>query len=156
MTPLVLVIVMILSGLILIAVEVIVIPGFGLIGILGGGVILAGGWVSYTQLSPGFGVLALVGGLVAAGLMLWLLPRTRAARSMVLRARHEGTALDPSFQQLLGQQGVALTVLRPSGTAEFDDRPVDVVTEGQFVEPGTAVQVIQVEGARVVVEPLGE
>ncbi len=154
MTPVALVILMIVIGLILIAMEVLVIPGFGLIGLLGGAAILGGGLIAYTQLSPAFGVLALVGGLVAAGLMLWLLPKTRVARSMVLHARHEGTALDPFYQELLGQEGVALTVLRPAGTAEFGDRPVDVVTEGQYVEQGTAVRVIQVEGARVVVEPL--
>ena len=153
MTPVLLVIMLIVTGLALIAVEVLVIPGFGLIGLLGGAAILGGGWISYTQLSPQVGVLALVGGLGAAGIMLWLLPRTRAARSMVLEARHEGTASDPSLHQLLGQRGVTLTALRPAGTAQIAGRPVDVIAEGQFVEPDVPVEVVKVEGARVVVEP---
>ena len=153
MMPVLLVILMIVLGLALLAVELVVIPGFGLIGVLGGGAILAGGWIAYSQLSPGYGALALVGGLAGAVLMLWLLPKTRAARSMVLQTQHEGTALDPYYQTLLGAEGVALTVLRPAGTAEFAGRPVDVITDGQYVEAGTALRVIQVEGARVVVEP---
>jgi len=153
MTPIALVIVLILTGLALVVVEVLVIPGFGLIGLLGGGAILAGGWISYSQLSPSAGVIAWAGGLAAAGLMLWLLPKTRAARKMVLQARHEGAASDPALAQLVGQEGITITALRPAGTARFDGRPVDVVSDGQFVEQDTPVRVVQVEGARVVVEP---
>jgi Membrane-bound serine protease (ClpP class) len=53
---------------------------------------------------------------------------------------------------LLGRTGVALTVLRPAGTAEIDGLRVDVVTEGDFIEAGAPVVVTHVEGVRVVVE----
>jgi len=55
---------------------------------------------------------------------------------------------------LLGQQGRSLTPLRPAGSAMIGDAKVDVVTEGKFVDTGTAVKVIFVEGNRVVVEPV--
>lgn len=57
----------------------------------------------------------------------------------------------PPHLDLLHQSGEALTPLRPGGTARFGDRRVDVVSEGQPIEAGTAVQVIAVEGHRVVV-----
>jgi membrane-bound serine protease (ClpP class) len=55
--------------------------------------------------------------------------------------------------ELMGQEGVALTYLRPSGTAQFGERRVDVVTDGKFVEAGTKVRVLKVNGFVVLVEP---
>jgi membrane-bound serine protease (ClpP class) len=57
--------------------------------------------------------------------------------------------------ELLGQEGIALTFLRPSGTAQFGDRRVDVVTEGKYVAAGAKVKVIKVSGSIVIVEALG-
>jgi len=56
--------------------------------------------------------------------------------------------------ELLGQEGLALTTLRPAGTAQFGERRVDVVTEGKFVEAGTKVKVIKVSGPIILVEPV--
>jgi membrane-bound serine protease (ClpP class) len=51
--------------------------------------------------------------------------------------------------------GVAVTDLHPSGTAQFGDERVDVVSEGSFVEAGTAVRVVRADGYRHVVRPVG-
>ena len=51
-----------------------------------------------------------------------------------------------------GMTGSAKTMLRPSGKADFGGHPVDVVTEGGFIEAGATVRVVLIEGARVVVE----
>jgi membrane-bound serine protease (ClpP class) len=56
---------------------------------------------------------------------------------------------------LAGKEGLASTVLRPSGIAEIAGRRVDVVAEGRFIEAGERIRVIKVEGNRVVVEPAG-
>ena len=53
----------------------------------------------------------------------------------------------------LGQVGVAVTLLRPSGTAEFDGIRLSVVTEGEFIAQDTPVQVVMVQGSRIVVRP---
>ena len=54
----------------------------------------------------------------------------------------------------VGEEGVALTILRPAGKAEFGAALVDVVTDGEFLERGAKVRVAMVEGERVVVEPV--
>lgn len=54
----------------------------------------------------------------------------------------------------VGEQGIATSVLRPSGKAQFDGEVVDVITQGGFVEPGKNVRVVEIEGARVVVEEM--
>ena len=53
---------------------------------------------------------------------------------------------------LLGAVGISMTVLRPAGTVRFADEFVDVVTDGSYIPAGTRVQVIEVEGNRIVVK----
>ncbi len=65
-----------------------------------------------------------------------------------------GYLAQSDIRNLAGQRGVAVTMLRPAGTAEFGDVRADVVTEGGFVAAGTTVEVIRVQGRRVVVRPV--
>jgi hypothetical protein len=58
----------------------------------------------------------------------------------------------PELLALLGAVGTAATMLRPAGMARFGDAYVDVVTEGGYVSAGTRVQVIEIEGNRIVVK----
>lgn len=54
-------------------------------------------------------------------------------------------------EDLLGVEGVALTTLRPSGIARLNERRYDVVTEGEMIQKGTPVKVVDVSGNRIVV-----
>ena len=58
------------------------------------------------------------------------------------------------FEGLLGREGVVVTALRPSGSADFEGRRVSVVSDGEAIPDGTRVRVINIEGNRVVVEAL--
>ncbi len=55
------------------------------------------------------------------------------------------------YTAYLGQFGTAVTLLRPSGTAEIDGVRLSVVSEGGFIAEGTRVQVVMVQGSRIVV-----
>jgi membrane-bound serine protease (ClpP class) len=57
-----------------------------------------------------------------------------------------------SLPLLPGMHGRALTILRPSGKAEFENHVVDVVTEGEFIAPETPVTIVSTDGMRVVVK----
>lgn len=59
-----------------------------------------------------------------------------------------------SREELIGKRGVTITPLRPAGTIEIDDERIDVVSEGEFLDKNVAVEVIHVEGMRVVVRRL--
>ncbi len=61
-------------------------------------------------------------------------------------------AAAPAGGAAIGEVGVAHSILRPAGRAEFGDRLLDVVTDGEFLDPGTAVRIVEVHGSRVVVE----
>ncbi len=154
MTPVIIVMGLMVLGLVLIAIEVLVIPGFGVIGLLGGAFCIGAGWVAYEHVSPGWSAATVLAGAVAGGMMFWLLPKTKAGKAMVLHTATTGKAARPELGLLEGREGVVVSDLRPSGAVEIDARPVDVVTDGQYVEKGTRVRVVRVEGTRVVVEPL--
>ncbi len=105
--------------------------------------------------------LALAVGLsgIAIAILAKYLPKTSFFHGLVLAGRNPaGAALSPTkseFTRLpVGAEGVARSILRPSGKAEIGGEFHDVITAGQFVEPGTRVRVVAVEGARIVVEPV--
>jgi len=55
---------------------------------------------------------------------------------------------------LVGKHGTTQSPLRPSGIALIDGKRVDVVSEGEFIDRDTAIEVTHTEGARIVVAPL--
>lgn len=153
MSMLLLVAVLFCVGIVLLLLEFFVIPGFGVIGVLGVASLLGAIGVSWWKLGPGEAAIALVLSVGVVGGLLWYLPKSRAGKAMVLSEVQLGTATVMALVEV-GNEGVAATPLRPSGMVRFADREVDVVSEGVFVDAGTAVRVTRVEGSRVFVEPV--
>src|SRR5690625_568690 len=78
-------------------------------------------------------------------------------RRLVLQDRTTtelGYVSNVSRLDLIGQEGVTLTPLRPSGTALIGDERVDVVSESNFIDKNINIKVVKVEGIRVVVREL--
>ena len=98
---------------------------------------------------------------VAAGCVLALvaakhLPDIPIANRLILtppadRPEPESDSAEPDAG-LLGQTGIAISLLGFAGMARIDGRRVDVITEGEFIPPGVAVRVVEVDGHRVVVK----
>jgi len=166
--------VLFLVGLALVLGEVLVHPGTILPGLFGAMLMAASlVWAMVDRypggpLVPDAGLLVvpLIRLAVAVGLagiaiafLAKYLPKTSFFHGLVLASHNPaGAALSPTkseFTRLpVGAEGVARSILRPSGRAEFGGEFHDVITMGQFVEPGTRVRVVAVEGARIVVEPI--
>jgi membrane-bound ClpP family serine protease len=158
-------------GLVLIGIEIFVLPGFGACGICGILCMLAGlGLVTLDKVPESgaeWGLLgvkvsqymfAMMGALALAFFIARFLPKMPYANRLVLNAPVEtpgGTELLPgagAAAELLGAIGTTSTPLRPAGVVKFADKFVDVVSDGGFIPAGTRVQVIQVEGTRIVVK----
>jgi membrane-bound ClpP family serine protease len=157
-------------GLILIGLEIFVLPGFGVTGISGIVLLVASlalvtlermpettqDWMSLGARLSVFGA-SLVAAIVAAFVLAWYLPHLPYASRLVLAPPGDGEegevpAGPEKYAALLGAIGVAATTLRPSGKARFGDDFLDVVAEGDFIDPGTRVQIIEIEGNRIVVK----
>ena len=141
-----------LAGIALLLVEMFLIPGFGVAGIAGFVAIGASIYLTFGDQALMVGAIAVVTGAVGLVLVFRYLPRTRAAHALVLEsAIGEQAPPRERLEPLEGAIGIAITDLRPAGTARFGQRKVDVVSDGEFVPKGSTVRVILVEGARVVV-----
>ncbi|MFG0213075.1 nodulation protein NfeD [Brevibacillus porteri] len=66
----------------------------------------------------------------------------------------EGYVAPRDQRELEGKSGIALTTLRPAGVVKVEGKRVDAVSVGGFIEAGTAITVVQVEGTRIVVAEL--
>ena len=167
---------LVVIGLVLIAVELLVTPGLGIMGLLGLGAFFAGLFMSLIGQGAAAAdflraALVLLGAfglmVVGAGMILKLLPRRRIFRGLALQTslasgsgleestsggqQNEAAGHPESYTPLVGTRGIALTDLRPAGVARIDNQRVDVVTEGDFIEAGSTIEVIADEEYRRVV-----
>lgn len=152
-------------GLVLLGVEVFLIPGFGIFGVLGGLGILGGLYMSLlgslptsTDFTRAGMVLSTTVLLIAvtAWAMIRSLPRSsRLAKSgiFLLERTERATGYESAHArtELVGMVGTAATDLRPSGTGIFGEERIDVVSESAWITEGTPIRIIAAEGYRHVV-----
>jgi membrane-bound ClpP family serine protease len=164
-------------GLILIGLEIFVLPGSAILGISGVVLVILSlalatlekkpettqEWLSFGKTLGGIGI-SLAGAILLVSLVAWYLPSIPWASRLILKPPTEGEGTVDEFadtlaagQQadlaaLLGAIGVAATTLRPAGLAQFGEDYIDVVTDGSFIAAGSRIQVIEIEGNRIVVK----
>jgi membrane-bound serine protease (ClpP class) len=151
-------------GLTLLALEMFVLPGFGIAGVLGIAALLGGLGLSMVGAGATWETMALAAGRVALALALAIgaavallpfLPRLPFGRGLVLKTEmvaREGFASPPeSDRRWLGKRGLVTSPLRPAGIAYIDGERLDVVSDGEFLEAGQPIEVVRVDGNRIVV-----
>jgi len=154
------------GGLLLLALEIFVIPGFGIAGVLGiaavlGGLSLSlvgtGASLDFILAAAGRVALALLLALAVSLVLLKILPRLPFGRRLILETGLPAGAGYASAEEgdrhWLGKTGTAHSPLRPAGIAEIEGERVDVVSEGEFIEAGAPIRVARVDGGRIVVRP---
>ncbi|HAA48309.1 MAG TPA: hypothetical protein DCE43_01215 [Planctomycetaceae bacterium] len=173
-----------LLGLALIAIEIFLVPGFGVFGVSGGLLLFVSLVMASETMTASFSIeglqkfgtptATLMGSLltviVVAVVISHYLPQMPLLRRIVLEPPDSSNlAFDPRLvgqpdpvgllvadSELIGQVGGAVSVLRPSGKARIGENLVDVVSDGPFINPGASVEVVRVEGNRVFVRETGE
>ena len=153
----------ILVGIVLVLIEILLIPGFGLVGIIGGLTILAGLfmillpahplYLDYDNALRGL-IIGIIGGLIGLFFLGRVVIRTKFWQKITLpfsERSSEGYSTSIGLEELVGVMGVAVTNLRPSGWVTVDERRVFVVSEGDYIANGDPVKILSVDGNRVVV-----
>ncbi len=163
-------------GLILIAVEIFVLPGFGVAGILG---ILCAFTALVISLLDNVNfdfegvepekimtalttvVVAMFSGFVVSlvlGKKLFT-AESGAFKNLALQSVQEKESgfvgVDTSYNEMVGKEGTAYTVLRPSGKVKIEGKIYDAVAEMAMIEKGEAVKVTKAEAAQLYVEKFG-
>ncbi len=165
-------IILFVAGVILIFLEIFVIPGFGIAGILGILAVVLGlsfALVDNTGLSfdfKGLGmldealVLVILSMLVAFFISLWLTSRIGLGKGLFRHLALESVqekeagyvAVPVTDKSMIGKTGLAATDLRPSGKVRIDDVLYDAVAEFGYVEKGKNIKVTRLENAQLYVE----
>ena len=168
-------------GLVLLCIEVFVLPGFGIAGIMGTLCILVGLFGMLIKNPPdrlpwpqtdfdwqlfGSGVMGLsfgfLGFVLLAGLFARYMPRLEFLSGLILApsGAKSGSEMEISMTAppasdtagvKVGEVGEVMLILRPTGKAKFGTAIVDVVAEAEFLDRGTKVEIIEIHGNRVVV-----
>ncbi len=139
-------------GLTAITIELFI-PG-AIVGICGAGCVIASIIFAYLHVSNLLGHILLGIGIcfIPIFFITWykLLTKTFA-----VKASEKGfTSSADKRDDLLSAEGIAITTLRPSGTANINGNKVDVVSEGEMIVKDTKIKVVDVKGNRIVVKPV--
>ena len=156
-----LIVVMAIIGVVLMVVEAFM-PGFGIPGLSGIVLEIIAIAITYFKLGSTaalvFALIIISVIAVAISIALRSAAKGRFAKSkMVLNnveGSDEGFVASEDMKVVVGREGETTTTLRPAGIAEFDGVRLNVVSEGDFIQPGTRVRITQAEGSRIVVKPV--
>ncbi|MCP5005646.1 MAG: hypothetical protein GY941_17180 [Planctomycetes bacterium] len=159
-------------GIALIAVEILILPGFGIAGIAGIVLILIGVTLSFqdftlpetpydTELFTK-NIFTILCSLLGSGITIMVLvkymPGIPLFNRLILTAEEtakDGFAIPPQPKvesALTGKRGTALTTLHPTGKVEVNGQTLDVVTCGEYVNKGQIVEIMEIKGNRIVVK----
>ncbi|WP_407702988.1 NfeD family protein [Virgibacillus tibetensis] len=151
-------VVLLILGLILIFAEFFVTGG--ILGLLGVGSIIGSLFMSgydIGHMSLSIGIAFLVATIASVILFRTIGMDKGFFRHIILRDQTTtelGYVSTVNRLELIGEEGLTVTPLRPSGAAVFEEKRLDVISEGGFIEAGKHVKVIKVEGARIVVREI--
>ena len=137
-------------------------PGFGVAGISGIVAEAVAVVLTWNQHGPiaALGMLLIILSVIAIAISMSLRSATNGRLSKSRLILHETESNEAGYRSaedmevFLGREGQTTTVLRPTGMAEFDGVKLNVVSEGEFIQAGTAVRIVRIEGSRVLVRPV--
>ena len=156
-----------IAGLALIFLEMLVIPGFGVIGIGGIGLVLYGMYLLLLpdvpvgdeivgQAMDGF-LIGLLGAMVGLFLLSKIMIKSKFWEQLTApssQEKNKGYSNSQGWETLKGHSGITDTDLHPSGWIIINDKRIFVVSEGGYIEKGKEIEVLSVEGNRVTVREL--
>ncbi len=159
-------------GVALIFIEVLVLPGFGVVGFTGLLLVLWSLLNAMVERFPGDPWIpslpelrvpilklsgAIVGAAVGAALAGKLIPQTTLFHRLVLdeaTTRDAGYTASKDTSNWIGKEGITTSPLYPAGSAMIDDQRLDVITRGEYIEQNKLVRVVETHGNRIIVERL--
>jgi membrane-bound ClpP family serine protease len=155
MTMWIIIIALLLIGLTLIVIELVFIPGTTVVGVLGFVFSAVGIFVCYKHFGRETGLYVLLGisSLTLAALIISF--RSGSWSKFSLKSSIESKVNEGLTSSLaVGDEGKALSTLRPIGKAEFHNKQFEVKTSGDYVENGKRVRITLIQSNQIFVEPI--
>lgn len=145
---------LIIFGIIFLLLEILVVPGTTLVGLVGGGLIVAGVVIAFSDHGMQAGVLTLAGSLVGSVLAIAIALKSNTWRKAMLGTELDGrvNVVEPE-KVLAGDEGIAVTRLNPMGKAMIKDEFYEVTSKDNLIGENTPIVVVKVEGNKIIVKP---
>jgi len=147
-----------LGGILLIVIELIT-PATGILAAIGiflmlySMILALGGNISAIYMLLGAFIIAVIIFII----ILKHLPSSRLWKKVVLQnssTSEQGYISSTNQSSLLQREGIVLTELHPAGTILVDGQPIDVVSEGVYINKGASVRIIKIDGSRIIVRKI--
>jgi len=146
-------VVLILIGLAFIVAEVIFIPGTTFVGFIGAAFGILGIVKIYLEVGITAGHIALAISLALFGILFYVILKYNVWSGVALKDTMTNKVNENLLDRLLvGDVGVAKSVLKPVGKGVFEDAEYEVQTLGHYVEAGTSIRIIHITGLKIIVE----
>jgi membrane-bound serine protease (ClpP class) len=150
-------------GFIFLLLEIFVVPGFGPVGIAAIALLGMGVYLSWIKLNIIWGVGITLVSILSVFISFIILKKSGATDKFILGRRiNEKSTPDlqieskrKTFDRLditVGESGVTISDLRPSGIGEFRDKRLNVIADGIYINRNTRIRIVRIEGNRVFVE----
>ena len=151
-----LVITLMIVGLLLLGAELIIIPGFGVAGILGIASVVASCWVAFVHIGTTAGIVVILLNIVLVVATTVFMLRSKTWKKLTLKtnidARVDSVPAEKGIAP--GTKGVTVTRLAPAGKVQFEDEAVEAFSRDTVIEPGKEVEVCEVDGNKIFVKEI--
>lgn len=146
---------LLLIGLTLLVVEIIFIPGTTVVGILGVIFSIVGIVITFKHFGSETGYYVLTGTGIATIGALYYSFKSGTWNKLALNSSIKSKVNEGSMSGLrVGDEGITVSSLKPSGKAEFNGENFEVRTTGNYVEPKSKVRIIRIESQQILVEQI--
>ena len=146
---------LILFGLTLVVAEIIFFPGTTIVGVVGFVFLVLGDGLSFKYFGSGIGWATTGGSAVISGMTLYFAFKANVWGHFSLKSTSTSKVNEEVLSGVtIGEEGLTLSALRPSGKAELDNKTYEVRTLGNYVETGIKIRVKQILAHQIIVEPL--
>lgn len=146
---------LIIFGLALLLAEIIFVPGTTLVGLFGFIFLVVGVSLSFKYFGSEIGWITVGGSSVVAGVLVYFAFKSNFWRKFSLKSSIDSKVNEGELDGLtLGDEGITMSALRPSGKAELGDKTFEVRTQGTYVDSGTRIRIIKILSNQIIVEPI--
>ena len=151
-----LIITLIIAGLLLLAAELVLIPGFGVAGILGVTSLVGSCWVAFTQVGTTAGIITLIANILLAIISTVLVLRSKTWKKLSLgtniEAKVDTTPVEKGIS--VGDKGTTITRLAPGGKVMLGTNMLEAFSRDTIIEPGIDVEVCEIQGNKIYVKQI--
>ena len=146
---------LIFLGLLLLVVEVIFVPGTTIVGVAGFVALVLGIGLAFRYFGSDVGWMATGGAAVAFGVVFYFSFKTNVWKRFSLKTSIKSRVNEGELEHLVpGEEGIAISALRPVGKAELTSKVFEVKTQGGYIDSGTRIRVVKIISNQIFVEPI--